>query len=147
MRLILFLLILISKSTFALECSEDIDYKNFVKSQYSRASSIILGKVEKSQCSDVECGYINNDIRVHKTLKGKEIKTINLASIKSWPTFYAGYDYIIFLFGNNEIDPCGLVLEVGYNTRTSSDLEELADREDLDVSARLRELLPLLVQP
>jgi hypothetical protein len=127
MRAVTFVLLLtISGSCFAFECTDHSASEEDIETHIRKASDIVLGRVVAGQVD--EALRFGNEltvtVRIEHAFKGSLSELVDLATGHDQLVqgIELGSDYVFFLYGNRELDSCGYLILVGTNVGSIDEL-------------------------
>ena len=141
-------LVFFGVNAYSFECADGYKRSSSMPTHIEHATEIFYGLPISAECITDECRDIELKVEVLENLKGDAGTSIIINNY--FPTqnkIRVGQGFVIFLYGSNNLGPCGLVLEAGYPGAWENHYQYLVDntdRIDIDSAPYLRELLSLL---
>lgn len=139
--ILLMCLLWISPVVFAFECYGPDKYQWSLKQNYEKADSVFFAQVIYGT-SLPEDSSVKFEVLVNLAVKGNAAGHMSLSTGRSLlypPIELAGY-YLFFLYGDNKIDMCDPIYNIGFEVNSIEALNSLSERKDLEISQVLSEI-------
>lgn len=139
-------LICMSSLTLAWECGSYDKYGQPIQKHLEIATDVLIGTVIEGKLE----GSSNIKLKFKITLpvKGSLTNEIELTTGSDSPgeKFYIGGNYVVFLYGSNEIDFCNMVFELWTPINSLEELNEYAKRKDIELIEKVEVIAKFLEQ-
>lgn len=132
-NILLIILILISQNVFSWECPETNNSYD-LDTHWKLATDVFWGKVVEGKYTkrkDYE-NDIDFTVEIYDIFKGNLKNKVDLSTSHE-ALFHGveiGENYIFFLYGDNKLDFCGILVEVQHHIETLDRLNEFYSRDE-----------------
>ncbi|MDO3388249.1 hypothetical protein QWI17_20550 [Gilvimarinus sp. SDUM040013] len=147
MKVLVFLLVCaISHSVSAWECGKYDRDKFSLETHYEYATEIFFGKVLEGRVNKSKKYESDMEFIVEPTLvlKGNLKTPVKLTTYSTPPydPVALGYSYLIFLYGSNKVDYCGVFIETT-DVDSREEFVDLSKRKDVYYAEYIRQILAI----